>query len=311
MVNLLANEVMMTTVRIETIHDYNALVAHETLHPLVSVIDLNKAPRRKGAPAATAVSFGFYAVFLKEDTHCIMKYGRSSYDYQQGTLVFIAPGQVVGIEEDGEGYQPSGHVLLFHPDLIRGTSLGQNINNYNFFSYDVHEALHISKHEKQIVIDSFSKIEYELSQGVDKHSKSLIVANIELFLGYCTRFYDRQFISRDYANRGTLERFEKLLNEYFQSPKLQLEGMPSVSYCAAELSLSPNYFSDLVKKETGKTAQDYIHARVMEVAKEKVFDHSKSISEISYDLGFKYPQHFTRFFKMHAGVSPNGYRNLN
>ncbi|HZI24278.1 MAG TPA: hypothetical protein VFD46_04340 [Chryseolinea sp.] len=143
MVNLLANEVMMTTVRIETIHDYNALVAHETLHPLVSVIDLNKAPRRRGAAEATAASFGFYAVFLKEDQHCILKYRRSSYDYQQGTLVFIAPCQVVGIEEDGDDYQPTGHVLLFHPDLIRGTSLGQNINNYRFFSYDVHEALHI------------------------------------------------------------------------------------------------------------------------------------------------------------------------
>jgi AraC family transcriptional regulator, transcriptional activator of pobA len=301
----------MTTVRIETIHDYNELVAHETLHPLVSIIDLNKAPRRQGAPAATAISFGFYAVFLKEDKHCILKYGRSSYDYQQGTLVFIAPGQVVGIEEDGDDYQPTGHVLLFHPDLIRGTSLGQIINSYRFFSYDVHEALHISKREKQLVIDSFNKIEYELSQGIDKHSKSLIVANIELFLGYCTRFYDRQFITRDEANKRTIEKFEKLLNEYFQSEKLQLEGMPSVSYCASELSLSPNYFSDLVKKETGKTAQDYIHARTMELAKERVFDHSKSISEISYELGFKYPQHFTRFFKMHTGVSPNEYRNLN
>src|SRR5688572_29782950 len=301
----------MTTVRIETIHEYNEIVAYETLHPLVSVIDLNKAPRRSGSQAATSISFGFYAVFLKEGKDCILKYGRSSYDYQQGTLVFIGRAQIVGIEEDGDDYQPSGHVLLFHPDLIKGTSLGQNINNYGFFSYDVHEALHISKRERQLVIDSFNKIEYELSQGIDKHSKSLIVANIELFLGYCIRFYDRQFITRDQANKGTIEKFEKLLNEYFQSEKLQVEGMPSVSYCAAELGLSSNYFGDLVKKETGKTAQDYIHGRVMELAKEKVFDHSKSISEISYELGFKYPQHFTRFFKMHAGVSPNEYRNLN
>lgn len=301
----------METIRIRTINDYNDIVAQETLHPLVSVIDFASAPMPTEPLQASSYSLDFYAVFLKQGQNCTIKYGRNKYDYQQGTLVFIAPDQVIRVEGGPEDYQPGGHALLFHPDLIRGTSLGQNINLYNFFSYDVHEALHLSKRERQLVLDCFNKIEYELSQGIDKHSKHLIVSNIELFLGYCTRFYDRQFITRDHLNKGVLERFEKLVNEYFKSEKLQVEGMPSVAYCATELNLSANYFGDLVKKETGKSAQEFIHARMMEIAREKVFDHSKSISEISYELGFKYPQHFTRFFKLHEGVSPNEYRNLN
>jgi AraC family transcriptional regulator, transcriptional activator of pobA len=302
---------MMDTIRIKTINDYNDIVDQETLHPLVSVIDFANAPIATGPPPSSSFTFDFYAVFLKQGQNCTIKYGRNKYDYQQGTLLFIAPDQVIKVDGSPEDYQPAGHALLFHPDLIRGTPLGQNINHYTFFSYDVHEALHLSKRERQLVLDCLNKIEYELSQGIDKHSKHLIVANIELFLGYCVRFYDRQFITRDHVNKGVLERFEKLINEYFQSEKLQIEGMPSVAYCASELNLSSNYFGDLVKKETGKSAQEFIHARMMDVAREKVFDHSKSISEISYELGFKYPQHFTRFFKMHEGVSPNEYRNLN
>jgi AraC family transcriptional activator of pobA len=302
---------MKENIRIETIGEYNEGRGQQTLHPLVSVINLNNSPRRVGPPLAASVTFGFYAVFLKQDKNCIIKYGRNTYDYQEGTLVFIAPDQVISILEDGNDYQPSGHVLLFHPDLMRGTSLGQNIRKYTFFSYDVHEALHVSAKEKQIVMDYFCKIEYELSQAIDKHSRNLIVSNIELFLDYCVRFYDRQFLTRDFANRGILERFDQMLNDYFSSEKLQLEGQPSISYCASTLHLSTNYFSDLVKKETGKSAQEYVHAKLIDLAKEKVFDHTKSISEISYELGFKYPQHFTRFFKMQTGVTPNEYRNLN
>ena len=214
---------------IATVSDYNATVEHKTLHPLVSVIDLSKCKRRKRNAFIDALSFGFYAVFLKNDKNCEIRYGRNYYDYQEGTLVFIAPGQVLSIEADEQDYQPSGTVLLFHPDLIRGTSLGQNMKDYSFFSYDVHEALHLSEHEKEIVLECFRKIEFEIAHSIDKHSKKLIVANIELFLNYCVRFYDRQFITRDHANSGTLEKFEHLLNDYFSSEKPLEAGIPSVA----------------------------------------------------------------------------------
>jgi AraC family transcriptional regulator, transcriptional activator of pobA len=293
--------------RFETISQYNAFNNNETLHPLVSVIDLSKADPRTGS----RMYFGFYTIFLK-DTKCgDLVYGRHTYDYQEGTLVFIAPGQVAGINSNGEMYQPKGYALVFHPDLIHGTALGKNIQDYSFFGYQSNEALHLSEKERKIILDCFSKIEYELEQSIDKHSKKLMVSNIELFLNYCVRFYDRQFITRDNPNKGFLERFEIFLNEYFESEKPQTVGLPSVAHCAGELNLSANYFGDLIKKETGKTAQEYIQAKLIDVAKEKIFDQTKSVSQIAYELGFKYPQHFTRLFKQKVGHTPNKYRLLN
>jgi len=255
--------------------------------------------------------FGLYAVFLKDVKCGDLVYGRHTYDYQEGTLVFLAPGQVVGANSNGETYQPKGYALVFHPDLIHGTSLGRHIQDYSFFGYQSHEALHVSERERKIVLECFSKIEYELEHAVDKHSKKLIVSNIELFLNYCTRFYDRQFITRENPHKGILEKFEHLLNGYFQSENPQIIGLPSVGWCANELNLSASYFGDIVKKETGKTAQEYIQSKLIDVAKEKIFDQSKSISQISYELGFKYPQHFTRLFKQRVGSTPNEYRILN
>jgi AraC family transcriptional regulator, transcriptional activator of pobA len=293
--------------RFETVSDYNAFNNNETLHPLVSVVDLSKASMRSG----TRMYFGFYTIFLKDVKCGDMIYGRHTYDYQEGTLVFLAPGQVVGINSKGEVYQPKGYALVFHPDLIHGTSLGKHIHNYTFFGYQFHEALHLSERERKIVLDCFSKIEYELEHAVDKHSKRLIVSNIELFLNYCVRFYDRQFITRDKAHNGVLERFETLLNKYFSTDKAATTGLPSVTYCAGELNLSANYFGDLIKKETGKSAQEYIQSKIIDVAKEKMFDGNKSVYEIAYELGFKYPQHFSRLFKKRVGQSPNEYRMLN
>jgi len=213
--------------------------------------------------------------------------------------------------ENSEYYQPKGTALIFHPDLIKGTSLTRHIQDYSFFSYDIHEALHLSESERKIILDCLSKIRFELEHAIDKHSKTLIVTNIELFLNYCVRFYDRQFITRDVAHKGILQRFEDLLSEYFQSDKPQTVGLPSVTYCAEQLHLSTNYFGDLIKKETGKSAQEYIQLKLMDVAKEKIFDKNKSVSEIAYELGFKYPQHFTRVFKQRIGFTPNEYRMLN
>jgi AraC-like DNA-binding protein len=293
--------------RFETIRDYNTFNSNETLHPLVSVIDLSKANPRQGS----RMYFGFYTIFLKDIKCGDLNYGRHTYDYQEGTLVFLAAGQVAGLNSNGETYQPKGYALIFHPDLIHGTSLGKHIQDYNFFSYQSNEALHLSEIERKIVLDCFSKIQYELEHTIDKHSKQLIVANIELFLKYCVRFYDRQFITRDKVHKGILERFENLLNEYFNTDKPQTTGLPSVAYCASELNLSASYFGDLIKKETGKSAQEYIQSKLIDVAKEKIFNINKSVSEVAYELGFKYPQHFTRLFKQKVGYTPNEYRMLN
>lgn len=297
---------MEEILKFDTVGQYNVFNDHETLHPMVSVIDFSKANPRK----LRRSYFGFYAVLLKDVKCGDLRYGKNLYDYQEGTLVFLSPGQMAGIESSEEVYQPKGHAVVFHPDLIRGTSLGRIIDQYTFFSYDVSEALHVSERERHLILDCFAKIQYELERAVDKHSKTLIASNIELLLNYCVRFYDRQFIIRDNVNKGILERFEQLLKDYFSSDKPQIVGLPSVMYCAGELNLSANYFGDLIKKETGKSAYEFIQLKLIDVAKERIFDRKKSMSEIAYGLGFKYPQHFSRVFKQQVGVSPQEYRSL-
>lgn len=293
--------------RINTVTEYNNLVGQETLHPLVSVIDFSEIEPfyffRK--------QMGVYAIFLKEAKCGNLTYGCNSYDYEEGTLLFIAPGQVYGIEDNGEKQKAKGHALIFHPDLLYGTSLGKHIKDYTFFSYEVNEALHLSTRERAIVNDSFDKINYELEHAIDSHSRTLIISYIELFLNYCKRFYERQFNTRSHVNKGVLERFEKVLDEYFYSDKPIELGLPSVSYCAEKLFLSPNYLGDLLKKETGKSALENIQLKLIDIAKEKIYDSGNSISEIAYELGFKYPQHFTRMFKKNTGLSPNEFRTMN
>lgn len=293
--------------RIDTVRQYNASMGVDTLHPLVSVVDFDEIPTYHQFQRY----MGIYAVFLKYIKCGDMRYGCQPYDYEDGTLVFIAPGQVYGIDSKGEIIKPSGKALVFHPDLIVGTHLGNHIKDYSFFSYDVNEALHLSKKERAMINDCFTKIVSEIDSNIDKHSKTLIVSNIELFLNYCMRFYDRQFITRTNVNNDVLVRFENLLNGYFQSDLPHSLGLPSVAWCAEQLHLSPNYFGDLIKKETGNTALDYIQSRIIEEAKNKIFDPKKSISTISSDLGFKYQQHFTRLFKQRTGMTPVEYRNLN
>ncbi len=298
--------------RFDTVAEYNALNNHETLHPLVSVIDFSKAnPRSWDGQKSVKIHYGMYCIFLKDYKGCDIKYGRNYYDYQEGTLVFVAPGQLTVVETDGQVYQPKGYALVFHPDLVHGTSLARAMNDYDFFSYNANEALHLSERERLIVLDCFSKIEYELQQNIDKHSKKLIASNIELFLNYCERFYDRQFITRDNVNKGILEKFEELLNGYFTSDKPKNIGLPSVAWCAEELHLSANYFGDLIKRETGKAAKEYIHNKIIDIAKNKALNTNKTVNEIAYELGFKYPQHFTRLFKTVTGLTPNEYRFQN
>ncbi|MDF2515757.1 MAG: transcriptional regulator [Sphingobacterium sp.] len=292
--------------RYDTVKQYNDSMGVDTFHPLVSVVNFNEIP--------TVQNFrrymGIYAVFLKNIKCGDMRYGCQPYDYEDGTLVFVSPGQIYGIDSKGVAIKPSGYGLVFHPDFIKGTNLGKLIKNYSFLSYEVNEALHLSKKERKTIVDCFEKIAEEIDQNIDKHSKTLIVSNIELLLNYCQRFYDRQFITRSNVNSDILVRFEKLLNDYFKSDKSLLLGLPSVSYCADQLHLSPNYFGDLIKKETGSTALDYIQSKLIDEAKERIFDQSKSMNEIASGLGFKYQQHFTRLFKQKTGITPMEYRSI-
>lgn len=290
---------------IETVFEYNDSLGIETLHPQVSVIDLSKAKPIRHARQ----TFSFYAIFLKEVKCGELLYGRNRYDYQEGTLVCLAPGQVIGVEDNGETYQPKGWALVFHPDLIRGTTLGQHMKEYTFFSYEVNEALHLSERERQLVIDCMQKIRLELEHAIDRHSRRLVAIQIEVLLDYCLRFYERQFITRTMVNHDVLTRFERLLDDYFNDDRAQREGVPTVKYCAGELCLSPNYFGDLVKKETGKTAQEYIQLKLIDVAKDRILDPAKSIGQVAYELGFQYPQHFTRLFKRITGRTPVEYRS--
>jgi len=282
------------------------MVGQETLHPLVSIVNFENVEPF----CYFRMQLGVYSIFLKEAKCGNMTYGNSTYDYEEGTLIFIAPGQVYGVESK-EKQKGVGHALIFHPDLIHGTSLGRNIKDYSFFSYEVNEALHLSTRERAIINDCFDKISYELEHAIDTHSKTLIVSYIELFLNYCKRFYERQFITRSNLNKDVLTRFEKILDEYFSSGTPIESGLPSVRYCAEKLFLSPNYLGDMLKKETGKSALEHIQLKLIDVAKEKIFDPDKSIRDIAYELGFKYPQHFTRMFKKQVGVSPNEFRLLN
>lgn len=287
---------------INTVGDYLNLRQQEVLHPMVGIVDFNNVVEEaKTIKGHKALHFNCYAIFIKDTKGCKLMYGGKDYDYDEGTLVFIGPNQTVGLGNYTPNYKPKGYALLFHPDLLLGTELGQKIRSYSFFSYSSNEALHLSSKERKILLSLLDKIQFELEQNLDKHSKKLIVTNIELFLDYCTRFYDRQFLTRGVENEGTLEKFENLLNEYFASDKPQKYGTPSVGYFAELLHLSSNYFGDLVKKETGISAQEFIQNKLIEVAKERVFDPNKSVSEIAYELGFKYPQHFTRLFKQRVG----------
>lgn len=293
-------------IRLDTVDDYNKLFGFETRHPLVSVVDLKDATR---FPKRFTVNYGIYAVFLKDIKCGTLRYGRQKYDYQEGTVTSFAPGQVVETEMD-ENVKPAARGVLFHPDIIKGTSLGQEIKSYSFFSYSSNEALHLSLREREIFSDCLDKISLELDHSIDRLSKRLISRNIQLLLDYCLRFYERQFITRAEANGTVLSRFENLLDEYFENSSAQTEGLPTVRYFADKVCLSPNYFGDLIKKETGKTPQEYIQNKIIDLAKEMIIGTDKTVSEIAYELGFQYSQHFSRIFKKNVGCTPLEYRKM-
>lgn len=237
-----------------------------------------------------------------------MTYGRKSYDFEEGVMMFIAPGQVISPHISEVDEENQGWTILFHPDLIRGSHLATKIGDYRFFSYEVDEALHLSDQEKQTLTELAEKIKREISQGIDKHTKNLISGNIELLLDYCVRYYDRQFFTRSSASSDLVCAFEKLLREYYQGHDVIESGIPTVAYCGKKLGLSPYYLSDLLKKETGKSAKEHIQFFLIEKAKNQLLGTSLSISQIAYELGFDYPAHFTKLFKSKTGINPSEYR---
>jgi len=293
---------------IESVGDMHKLVQYTPpKHPLVSLIDHVDFYRKR--PKTDAFyRFGFYTISCKK-FEGLLKYGKGSYDFNEGSLMFTAPWQVIA--PGPNVIVDEGWALFFHPDLIHGADLGKKIHQYSFFNYEVNEALHISEDEKQVIKDCVSKIEKEYSQNIDKHTQGLIVNNIELLLNYCERFYDRQFYTRAKVNSGVLQQFERLLRDYFDRETLIETGLPNVKYFASRLNLSPNYLSDMLNKLTGKTTQEYIHLQLVDKAKSLLWSTEKSISEVAYDLGFEHPSHFTKIFKAKTGKSPSEYRHLN
>lgn len=293
-------------VNLNSVDQYNRMFGLETLNPLVSVVDLNQATR---SVDYVHWNYSVYALFLKMEKACSIMYGRQPYDYQEGTVVCFAPGQTTQITPITDRVKINTYGILFHPDLLKGTSLDKAIKQYTFLSYEVNEALHLSEEEQNVFMDCLRIINMELKHSMDKHSKTLLVNYIELLLNYCVRFYERQFTTRTKVNNDILARFERLLNDYFHGSQAEMNGLPTVKYCAGELCLSPNYFGDMFKKETGKTPQEYIQDKVIELAKERISDTGNTVSQVAYSLGFQYPQHFCRLFKKRVGCTPNEYRN--
>ncbi|WP_459209211.1 helix-turn-helix domain-containing protein [Aquimarina rhabdastrellae] len=252
--------------------------------------------------------WNFYQITLKYH-NAELHYGRQNYDFEEGSLIFTAPNQVISTGEAPTEIDEKAWGLLFHPDLIRNTELGQKIHQYSFFNYEANEALHLSEVEEKTILEIVAKIEHEYSQNLDQHSQTLIVTNLELLLNYCLRFYDRQFYTRTHKNKSIVAQLETLLLDYVNdNSRLQL-GIPTVSYCAEQINISPNYLSDLLKKETGKTTKEYIDYFLIEKAKTMLVSTKNTVTEIAYDLGFESSQYFSKLFKKKTGLTPVKYRN--
>lgn len=270
-------------------------------HPLVSVLDL-KTIRKDVFEPGMPHQMDFYVVACKKFKGAI-RYGRSVYDFEEGSVMFTAPHQVVSTDTAVE--MEEGWALFFHPDLIHSYPLARKMHEYSFFHYDVNEALQVSEEEKELLYDCAAKITKEISQNIDKHTQHLIVSNIELLLSYCSRFYDRQFLTREKSSKDIVQRFERLLHEYFNTR----EGLPDVKYFASVLNLSPNYLTDLLQKYTGKSTQEHIHLHLIDKAKSLLIGTEDSISAIAYELGFEHVSNFSRLFKAKTGVTPGQLRS--
>lgn len=296
---------------IQSINQLHAMIGYEKpRHPLITVLDYTKI---KTTPNHFNVKWvtDLYIISLKSPAPKQVQYGRQYYDFEEGTMMFMAPGQVFSVGDFETEIKYEGWGLWFHPDLIINTSLGRKIKDFSFFSYAVHEALHLSEDEKNTLGIIVKNIQDEYNNNIDQYSHNVIITALEQLLNYSQRFYGRQFLTRKKQNSDLLSRFETLVTEYFNTTNLADKGLPSVDYFAGKLNLSANYLSDLLKKETGKTTKEYVQIQVIETAKNRLLNSDDTVNEIAYSLGFEYPQYFNRLFKLKTGMTPFEYRQLN
>lgn len=293
----------MEDIFLNSVQDFNDYTGVETLHPLVSVVHVENTNYIKKC----VMHYGVFAIYLKENKGCKLSYGRTPYDFDEMSVTSFAPGQSIKVEPNPEVPFAKFTALVFHPDFLKRTSLGKQMNRYEFFDYTSTEALHLSAQEVEIFRGVLALIDKELHHAIDKHTRELIVSNIELLLNYCLRFYDRQFITREEINHSVVKKFESFLHDYMEH-EASVKGVPSVAYFANKCSFSPGYFGELVKTETGRTAQDFIADYMIRCAKGRLDDETLSISSVAASLGFEYPQHFVRFFKRKTGMTPKEYR---
>ncbi len=293
----------MQEIFLNTVQDFNDYQGVETLHPLVSVVRVENTEHIQKC----VMHYGLYAIYLKETKACQLSYGRTSYDFDEMTVTSFSPGQTVTVEPNPDVPFVKFTALVFHPDLLNRTPLAKQMNRYEFFDYTSTEALHLSAQEVEIFKGVLTLIEQELHRAIDKHTRELIVSNIELLLNYCLRFYDRQFITREEINHTVVKKFLNQLDEYINE-KAVSEGLPTVAYFAGKCCLSTGYFGTLVKTETGRTAKDLINDRILAKAKVLLQSETSSVTQVSVRLGFEYPQHFIRFFKSLTGKTPSQWR---
>jgi AraC family transcriptional regulator, transcriptional activator of pobA len=295
--------------RIKTIsefHQFRGLPKPE--HPLVSVINVESI-KHLSDNEPTRLVYDFYFIALKRNCNAKFKYGQQQYDFDEGTMFFIAPNQIFGIEHGkDETSERSGWMLLIHPDFLWNTPLAKSIKQYEYFGYSVNEALFLSEKEEATITGIIRNIAQEYHSNIDKFSQDIIIAQLELLLNYADRFYHRQFITRKITNHNILNRLEDILTEYFGNDTLIKKGLPTVQYIAATLNVSPNYLSGLLKLLTGQSTQQHIHDKLIEKAKEQLSTTGLSVSEIAYELGFEHPQSFSKLFKTKTNLSPLEFR---
>ena len=295
----------MGIITADTIQQYNQFFGVKTMHPQIGIIHFDRSENQP----THKMTFGFYALYLVKTVGITMDYGKTKYDFDDGTVICLAPGQTIGVHRMPGGPVPVAIGLMFHPDLLHGTALAKKMKQFTFFSYTSNEALHLSSDECAVIQNYMDNINRELEHPVDKFSRQLFVSNIEVLLNYCMRFYERQFVTREELNNDVLARFEQLLNEYWDSGEAKIYGLPTVKYFADKICHSPNYFGDLIKTATGKSAQERIQSKIIEMSKEAILNPRLNTKQIANMLGFQYPQHFLRFFKKRVGCTPKEFKN--
>lgn len=296
---------MNKLLQVRKVSDYSEYLGHKDTHPLISVIDYSELPPIRHC----LCNYSVFGLFLRDDVAVDLTYGFGKYDYSEGTLICVAPGQIGGKEENGELVDIKGWALLFHPDLLHGTHLKQTIKEYSFFDYRINEALHMSNEEHETLVSLMRQIRDEIENNKhDDFQDTIIVGYLEVLLNYCRRFYNRQFLTRKIENTDLLKKFDSLLRKYFEEGRQLSLGIPTVQYCADKLCVSANYFGDLIKKSTGDTASHYIRNFIIQQAK-NLLASGETITQAAYGLGFEYPQHFSRMFKKYTGMTPKEYMN--